>query len=96
MCTGRLISGFVDEIVLNLTSNDLLLKTCHAGKWRPLIGPASGSLTLTNQWCEHSGPASLPRSLFFIECGVIRIVIGQEHVLCFQQIAEHLQDFIKV
>ena len=91
-----LISGFVDEITLTGCCNELLMKTGYNAKWRPFIGPTTASLSVTSQWWQLNSETSLPSIICFLDCGVVRIRLGQEHVLCFQQIADHIHHFIQV
>ena len=90
------ILGFVDEITLTGCCNEMLMKTGYNGKWRLFIGPTTASLSATSQWWQLNGERSLPSMLIILDCGVIRIKLGQENILCFQSLVDHIHHFVQV
>lgn len=81
--------GFLSEIVSSLSLKDLQLKTCYL-KQTPLsfIGPSTLNLTMASQWCTHSGPEYLPKSVLTLETGLLLVHFGQEHLLCLNHFTE--------
>ena len=88
-CYYLLYTGLVNEIVSSLSLKDLQLKTCYL-KQTPLafIGPSTLNFTMASQWCTHSGPDYLPKSVLTLETGLLLVHFGQEHLLCLNHFTE--------
>ena len=86
----------IKEINFSVNSYDLIVKTLFGTSWQTLIGPLPLSLSLNSQWVPHSGPSYMPRIVCFLESGKIPICIGQENLLCFNDLQEQIQECLTV
>ena len=91
-----LFAGELDKISSTSYVRDLYLQTKYDRRLSSLLGPFSVKIDGTFSHCCYDNKHFLSQSLVTIATGLVVINVGQEHVLCLDLIAKHLQDLIKV
>ena len=82
------LTEWVHEVGSHLVIDRLLVKSRYKQRWRPLIGPVTGSVAADVEWCAHSGPATWPQILLAVQVGPIISYWGQGHHLCIKALAD--------
>ena len=88
----EVVSSIEGSVVLR----DLQLKTSYDNRPQPLLGPFSPGVHVQATWGRHSGPAEWPIILAYVDCGLMQVHCGQEHVLCLELVSQHVGQFLKV
>ena len=75
---------------------DFYIQTKYERRSSALLGPCSVKVDGTVSHCCYDNKQYLSQSVITIATGLVLINVGQEHVLCLDLIAKHLQDVTKV
>lgn len=89
-------SGELDNISSITFVRDLYIQTKYDRCISGLLGPCSVKVDGTFSHCCYDSKHFLSQSMVTIATGLVVINVGQEHVLCLNLIAKHLQDLTKV